>query len=657
MLGTNATRRARSPSRRRNRSLRPIVEAAEERLLLSATPIDYIPGTGGLAPVNLASKSGMLYFERYNAQLDVQLWSSNGTDGGTQPVEGVPAVGPGILPPPGTWVTSPLGGISYFLFDGNHSGNPVVWSVSSSGVAEPQPDGLFSDVGLGDLTFCNLQLFFTQNIPEFSQWNLDTLPKEIYITDGLGVSNLTPAGSKLFMDAAESDNPYELYVYDPSLPAGSQVHLVTDIGTNSYGPNIYDLTALGSSVYFGADDGVHGIQLWTSDGTAAGTQMIVIGSGPSEPSILGTVGNSLIFTAYDGSKTMLYSLAAGSTTPQPLRQLAGDSPELTLAGDHLYGVISSPQSTGLYSIDASGTLTQIKDSDPAHDFRSPNDFTESGGSVYFVATLPATGDPAIWKIVDPTHVVPVATNFMEIDSLASLNGALYAAANGNDAEGHNIGDELWRIDDTVHPPVAKDATASTRYQTPVLIDVLKNDSDPDGNPLNITAVTQPKNGTATFNATTGITYTPNAGYSGVDTFTYTISDEINSATANVTVTVAKAPVVVPTISFTRSSSTYHDKDLYTTQVIVQLSKPTTVPVSVSFRIVKATLNATTDIDLTAIRTLTIPAGATFYNLRYKIYHTGKKRYGYAIVALFNPRNAKLGGITTHEIILNDKGRH
>ena len=68
--------------------------------------------------------------------------------------------------------------------------------------------------------------------------------------------------------------------------------------------------------------------------------------------------------------------------------------------------------------------------------------------------------------------------------------------------------------------------------------MLANDSDPNGNPLTITKVTQPTNGTVAINAGASVTYTPPATFSGADLFTYVIKNSrggIASATVNVTV--------------------------------------------------------------------------------------------------------------------------
>jgi len=91
------------------------------------------------------------------------------------------------------------------------------------------------------------------------------------------------------------------------------------------------------------------------------------------------------------------------------------------------------------------------------------------------------------------------------------------------------------------PPVAVDDAASVASGTSVTIDVLANDSDPDGDALTITAVGAPGFGSATISGNQ-ILYTPAAGVVGTDRFTYTISDgRGGTATALVTVTIGTAP--------------------------------------------------------------------------------------------------------------------
>jgi len=88
------------------------------------------------------------------------------------------------------------------------------------------------------------------------------------------------------------------------------------------------------------------------------------------------------------------------------------------------------------------------------------------------------------------------------------------------------------------PPVAAADTAATAFQTPVTVNVLGNDSDPDGNPLAVAAVSAPSSGTATI-VNNQVVFTPAAGFTGDATFTYTLADgRGGTATADVTVTVA-----------------------------------------------------------------------------------------------------------------------
>jgi|GEM_PF-2314737 len=87
-------------------------------------------------------------------------------------------------------------------------------------------------------------------------------------------------------------------------------------------------------------------------------------------------------------------------------------------------------------------------------------------------------------------------------------------------------------------PIAVDDNAQTTTETEVEIDVLGNDSDPDGDELTITDNSQPENGSVTENEDGTFTYTPDDGFVGEDSFTYTISDDTATATATVNLTIA-----------------------------------------------------------------------------------------------------------------------
>ncbi|MCP5097775.1 MAG: tandem-95 repeat protein, partial [Chloroflexi bacterium] len=130
-------------------------------------------------------------------------------------------------------------------------------------------------------------------------------------------------------------------------------------------------------------------------------------------------------------------------------------------------------------------------------------------------------------------------------------------------------------------PVAMDDSSITNGETAVIIDVLSNDTDADGDTLTVDSVTDPANGTIINNGS-DVTYTPNAGYEGDDTFTYTVSDgNGGSDVATVTVTVDGALVAAyqlddPALSvfadssgqgYTATCATIDSCPTYTTDVV------------------------------------------------------------------------------------------
>ena len=74
--------------------------------------------------------------------------------------------------------------------------------------------------------------------------------------------------------------------------------------------------------------------------------------------------------------------------------------------------------------------------------------------------------------------------------------------------------------------------------------VLDNDTDADSNRLTAQLATPPANGTLTFNSNGSFQYTPNTGFSGMDTFTYTATDG-NATSARATVTITVTSTMLP----------------------------------------------------------------------------------------------------------------
>ncbi len=101
----------------------------------------------------------------------------------------------------------------------------------------------------------------------------------------------------------------------------------------------------------------------------------------------------------------------------------------------------------------------------------------------------------------------------------------------------------------IAPPIAVDDSPSTPEDTPAILAVLNNDSDPDGDDIAVVDVSSPTHGNVTTNGATVI-YTPTLDYNGADFFTYTISDGDLTDTALVSVTISPVndPPTISSIS-------------------------------------------------------------------------------------------------------------
>ncbi len=95
------------------------------------------------------------------------------------------------------------------------------------------------------------------------------------------------------------------------------------------------------------------------------------------------------------------------------------------------------------------------------------------------------------------------------------------------------------------PPVAAPDSATSAAPASVRVYPLTNDSDPDGHAITIAGATSPGHGTTTISTDRkSILYKPASGYSGSDSFTYTVSDNRGgTGQGEVTVSVANRPPI------------------------------------------------------------------------------------------------------------------
>lgn len=123
-------------------------------------------------------------------------------------------------------------------------------------------------------------------------------------TDGSDPTDLKNVNGKLFFIANDGVNGRELWVSDGTTGGTRMVNFAgrTGLVTGMGDADIQDLTVIQNVVCFTADDGVSGREVWISDGTTTGTYIVtefVQGAGSSYPHNLAAAGAQLIFSASD----------------------------------------------------------------------------------------------------------------------------------------------------------------------------------------------------------------------------------------------------------------------------------------------------------------------------------------------------------------------
>lgn len=155
----------------------------------------------------------------------------------------------------------------------------------------------------------------------------------------------------------------------------------------------------------------------------------------------------------------------------------------------------------------------------------------------FVSATPSVGayspTTGIWSI-GGLDVGTTAT--LTINAIVNENGPYVNTATITGAEGDpNLTNNTSTVVlNTQATPVAIDDVVKACATGPVVIDILANDlkSVSNLNPSTVVVTKQPTNGSVTIDSTTGkATYTPKAGFTGDDQFSYTVKD-INGGTSN-----------------------------------------------------------------------------------------------------------------------------
>ena len=231
-------------------------------------------------------------------------------------------------------------------------------------------------------------------------------------------------------------------------------------------------------------------------------------------------------TDFTGTEVITYTVSDGTDTDATgtLTITVADvvnNPPVTVAD-----VLEVVEDSGLTSIDV-----LANDSDPEGVALILNDVQFDSG----------TGSGTIGINADNKSV-----DYTPKKDFSGVEVIRYTASDGSNTQSGLLTVTVTAVND---PPVVVNDVLSLYSTTSVItIDVLGNDSDPEGQNLILTQVIKDQSGTATINADNkSVDYTPSLGFTGDEVITYTVSDGAalnNTATGTLTITVLNNSVPV-----------------------------------------------------------------------------------------------------------------
>jgi len=439
---------------------------------------DIWPGLGGAweqwVQPQLASFNGTVFFAaKNNPDLGYELWKSDGTSGGTVLVRDIAPTGNESSNP-----SSFLNVNGHLIFTAADAGHGrELWTTNGTFAGTV----MVKDI-LNAYKFCHVyalagmngHLYFTANdvTHGIELWSTDgsiagtAIVKDIRPgADNSGVQWTTAIGNRLYFVAYEPGTGYELYTSDGTAANTGMLKDINPGAGDAFGTSINEcpsFTAAGGHVYFAANDGVHGTELWKTDGTADGTAMVKDiyneYDTSSLPINLTCMNDTLYFSANShGSGFDLYRTDGSASGTVFFRHFDGGG-DLLLVNDTIYFTGDGGFSVGAELYKTNGTrggTVLIKDIAPYGSDAYPADYVEINGTIFFSAEdgqlpwNPETHGRELWK-TDGTpegtvlvkDILPGTAGSYPENLVKSGGKLLFTAAEADH------GRELWTSDGT-----------------------------------------------------------------------------------------------------------------------------------------------------------------------------------------------------------------
>ncbi|MBP7686928.1 MAG: hypothetical protein KA765_03435 [Thermoflexales bacterium] len=269
----------------------------------------------------------------------------------------------------------------------------------------------------------------------------------------------------VYFPAQDTEHGLELWRSDGTAAGTVMVTETTPTGSVRWPKQ---LTTHQGHLFYAVADGTHGNELWRSNGTAAGTQLvkdILTGTGNSEPQMLTSVGTELFFIANDGVNGYELWATDGSLTRTRLvhnnpnaSTLAVPLQNLTnISGTLFYSFYYDLYQSELWKSDGTPTGTVL-----IQYIAETGAFTAISDNLFFVARGSNSEGKELYKTTGGTpalvkNIYEGYGNSADPSRLTNVSGTLYFAAN----DGAH-GTELWKSDGTVSGTVlVKDVYSGT----------------------------------------------------------------------------------------------------------------------------------------------------------------------------------------------------